>query len=71
MAKETVYITARSAEPKDVYDAVAGWTAGFDTQSDARSHGLSPSQKAVIEIKLTDNDIQSENDIKVVFEAKV
>lgn len=70
MAKETVYITARAAESKDVYDAVAGWTAGFDDLSDARAHGLSPSQKAVIELKLTDNDIQSENDIKVVFEAK-
>lgn len=70
MAKETVYITARSAEPKDVYDAVAGWTAGFDTLDKAKEHGLSPSQKAVVELKLTDNDIESEKDIKVVFEAK-
>ncbi|MGN0671687.1 MAG: hypothetical protein ACI4KE_03560 [Anaerovoracaceae bacterium] len=70
MAKETVYITARSAEPKDVYDAVAGWTAGFDTLNDAKAHGLTPSQRAIVELKLTDNDIQSENDIKVVFETK-
>ena len=46
MAKGTVYITARSAEPKDVYDAVAGWTAGFDTLDDAKAHGLTLSQKA-------------------------
>ena len=58
MAKGTVYITARSAEPKDVYDAVAGWTAGFDTLDDAKAHGLTLSQKAVVELKFTKTSLR-------------
>lgn len=68
MEKEIIYIMARSGKKEDVYDAVFSWISGFDSMGEAKKYGLNSHNKAIIEIKVVDDDIESDNDIKVVYE---
>lgn len=68
MTKETIYIMARSGKKEDVYDAVFSWTSGFDSMGKAKKYGLNSHNKAIIEIKVVDDNIKSDDDIKVVYE---
>lgn len=68
MTKEIIYIMARSGKKEDVYDAVFSWTSGFDSMEEAKKYGLNFHNKAIIEIKVVDDNIESDDDIKVVYE---
>lgn len=68
MEKEIIYIMARSGKKEDVYDAVFSWVSGFDSIGEAKKYGLNSHNKAIIEIKVVDDDIESDNDINVVYE---
>lgn len=68
MTKEIIYIMARSGKKEDVYDAVFSWTSGFDSIEEAKKYGLNSHNKAIIEIKVVDDNIESDDDIKVVYE---
>ena len=68
MTKERIYIMARSGKKEDVYDAVFSWVSGFDSIEEAKKYGLNSHNKAIIEIKVVDDNIESDNDIKVVYE---
>ena len=68
MTKEIIYIMARSSKKEDVYDAVFSWISGFDSIEEAKKYGLNSHNKAIIEIKVVDDNIESDDDIKVVYE---
>lgn len=68
MTKDIIYIMARSGKKEDVYDAVFSWISGFDSIEEAKKYGLNSYNKAIIEIKVVDDNIKSDDDIKVVYE---
>ena len=68
MTKEIIYIMARSGKKEDVYDAVFSWISGFDSMEEAKKYGLNSHNKAIIEIKVIDDNIKSDDDIRVVYE---
>ena len=68
MIKEIIYIMARSGKKEDVYDAAFSWVSGFDSIEEAKKYGLNAHNKAIVEIKVVDDNIGSDNDIKVVYE---
>lgn len=68
MTKEIIYIMARSGKKEDIYDAVFSWVSGFDSMEEAKKYGLNSHNKAIIEIKVVDDNIKSDDDIKVVHE---
>ena len=68
MTKEIIYIMARSGKKEDVYNAVFSWVSGFDSIEEAKKCGLNSYNKAIVEIKVVDDNIESDDDIKVVYE---